>query len=157
MEETSEEVIGALPVVANLSMGFERLTLFFTDRRIIVGQGGKTGAASVPTTFMFGSIGTYLGNLFGRGKGSSGKKKSQYQSPNRILSSHRDNFEITFDEIVNVNLTQKPINTGISILSKDDKFEFTSRIRFEQILSLFQNSLGTKLHVEQKTKDDTHR
>lgn len=157
MEESLEEVIGALPVVANLSMGFERLTLFFTDRRIIVGQGGKTGAASVPTTFMLGSIGTYLGNLFGRGKSVSGKKKSRYQSPKKILSSHKDNFEITFDEIVNVNLTQKPINTGISILSKDDKFDFTSRIRFEQILSLFQNSLGTKLHVEHKSEDDTHR
>ncbi len=159
MEESSEEVVGALPVVANLSMGFERLTLYFTDRRLIVGQGGKTGAASVPTTFMLGSIGSYLGNLFGRGKGKSMKKEAEakYPRPTAILSLHQDNFAISFTDIVSVNLTRKPINTGISILSKDDKFDFTSRIRFDDVLSLFQNSLAAKLHVETKLEDDSRR
>jgi len=47
LEESSERVVGDLPVIAHLQMGFERLTLYFTDRRIIVSRRGKAGAGSI--------------------------------------------------------------------------------------------------------------
>jgi hypothetical protein len=150
LEESSEQVVGELPVVARLGMGFERLTLFFTDRRIIVSRSGKVAAGIVPTTFMFGSIGGALGGLFGRGKRGSSKQDSRYPSPARILSSHKDNFYISFDEVVSVDLTRTPMNSNIMIISRNDKFDFTSRSKYVLVQSLFESSLGSKLRLHQK-------
>ena len=151
LEEGSERVVGDLPVVSNLSMGYERLTLFFTDRRIIVGHGGKVGAGSVPGTFLFGSLGAALGGLFGREKHKT-KRDSHYPSPGSILTSHKDNFSISYSEVVNVDLAQSRSINHIIILSHNDKFQFTSRSRFESILRLFRSNLGERVSVF-KAKD----
>ena len=131
-------------------MGFERLTLFFTDRRIIVSRRGKAGASSVPATFMFGSIGSALGGLFGRGKHAPSEQGSLYPSPARILSSHRDNFFIPFENIVHVDLTKTSVNSSIMILSRDDKFDFTCRSKYDLIRTLLESSLGAKLTLHMK-------
>src|SRR5260370_2696884 len=128
-------------------MGFERLRLYFTDRRILVGHLDKVGAGSVAPTFLLGSIGSALGSLFRRQKGPRPKTKSDYLSPRRILASHRDNFAIVFDEIVSVELTHGVEMNSISILSKSDKLDFASRTRFETIRSLFENALREKVKV----------
>jgi hypothetical protein len=150
LEDSRERVIGDLPVAARLEMGFERLTLYFTDRRIIVGRGGKAGAGSVPTTFMFGSLGSAFSGLFGGGKRGAPKQKSGYPSPARILSMDKDNFSIRFEEVVSIDLTKTAMNSEIVILSRDDKFDFTSRSRYELVRSLFENSLGSKLRLHTK-------
>ena len=134
-------------MTARLPMGFERLRLYFTDRRIIVGHLGKMGAGSVAPTFMFGSIGSALGGLFGR-KGASKNKRSGNPSPGKILASHPDNFSIIFDEIISVQLTHESDKNSIAILSKNDKFDFASRSRFELVRSLFENALKDKVRVD---------
>jgi hypothetical protein len=149
MEDSSEQVVGDLPVVAHLTMGYEKLTLFFTDQRIIVSRRGKVGAGSVPATFIFGSFGSFLSGLFGGGKKSL-KEKARYPLPSRILASDKDNFSIVFDEVVRADLTQTPSTCSILILSRDDKFNFTCRSRFNLIRSLFETALGAKLTVHHK-------
>jgi len=150
LEESSERVVGDLPVIAHLQMGFERLTLYFTDRRIIVSRRGKAGAGSVPATFIFGSLGSALGGLFSGSKRGPSKQESRYPSPAKILSSDKNNFFIPFDEVVNVDLTRTSMNSNILILSRDDKFDFTSRSSYDRVRALFENSLGAKLRIHQK-------
>jgi hypothetical protein len=150
LEGISEEVVSDLQVAAVLPMGFERLTLYFTDRRIIVSHRGKVGAGSVPTTaFMFGPLGSAVSGLFGRGKNKAGpsKSESRYPSPGRILASDKDNFYILFEEVVGVELTKTETTNRIVIHAKDDKYNFTSRTRFDQIISLLEKPLGAKLTV----------
>jgi hypothetical protein len=144
---SSEQVVGDLFVVAPLSLGYEMLRLFFTDRRIIVSRSGKVGAASIPSTFMFGSIGGALSGLFGGRKHGASKRRSEYPTPEKLLSRDRDNFFILFDEVVGVDLTQTPRQNRISISSRNDKFDFTCGSRFEQIQTLFSKSLGGKVRV----------
>ena len=147
LEESSERVIGELSVTTRLAIGHEMIKLYFTGRRIIVSHRSKVGAASIPATFMFGSIGGALSSLFGRGKKGNRKPRSEYPSPNKILASDKDNFSIFFDEIVRVDLTKSSFTNIIAILTGNDKFDFSCRSRFELILALFEYGLTSKLKV----------
>ena len=149
MEKSSERVVGEIAVTAKLPMGYEKLKLYFTDRRIIVGHLNKVGAGSVAPTFMFGSLGAALGGLFGRNKRVSGTSKSDSPSPGRILASHHDNFSISFDEIINVDLSRGPYKHSILLLSKSDKLDLTSQSRFDLLHSLFEKALGDKVRVHE--------
>jgi hypothetical protein len=150
LEGPSEEVRGDILVTTQLSMGYERLRLYFTDRRIIASHLGKVGAGSVAPTFVLGSIGNALGGLFGRGKETRARSKSQYPSPDRILANHRSNFSIFFEEIVSADLTLGAYKNTIAILSKNDKFDFACTARFEQLRLLFQNALGDKVRLHRQ-------
>ena len=147
MERADERVLGEIAVSVKLSMGFERLRLYFTNQRIIVGHLSKVGAGSVAPTFLFGSIGSALGDVFGRRKDPRAKARSDYPTPGRILASHPDNFSISFGEIIGVDIIHGSEKTSIAILSTNDKFDFTSRSRFELVRSLFENALGEKVKV----------
>lgn len=155
MDSRPEEVVADLPVAAVLPMGFERLTLFFTGKRIIVSHRAKIGAGSVPTTFIFGSLGTALGGLFGRRKKKEpAKPESGYPSPGRILRADKDNFSILYEEIVGVELSKTETTNSIVIHSRDDRYNFTCRTRFEQILATFEKHLGPKLTVTQQNRQE---
>ncbi len=147
MEDGSEQVVGDILVIAQLSMGYQRLRLYFTNRRIIASHLTKVGAGSVAPTFMFGSIGNALGGLLGRKKGRA-KSTSQYPGPDRILAAHKSNFFIALDEIVSVNLTRGTYKNSIALLSKNDKYEFTSPARFDKIRLLFENALPDRVQVQ---------
>ena len=147
LEKLDEKILGEIAVTARLPMGFEKLRLYFTYRRIIVGHLNKVGAGAVAPTFMLGSIGSALGGLFGRKGPPHQKAKSEPLSPGRILASHSDNFSIMFDEIISVDLNREPYKNTIGILSKNDKFDFTCQTRFDQVVSLFENGLRDKLRV----------
>ncbi len=150
LEKTSEQILGEVLVSAQLSMGYERLRLYFTDRRIIASHLIKVGAGSVAPTFMFGSIGNALGSLLGRNKGRA-KKTAQGLVPEEIIAMHKSNFSIFLDEIVSVDLTRGTYRNSIAILSKDDKYEFTSAVRFDKIRLLFENSLGGKVQLHNQS------
>jgi hypothetical protein len=139
--------VGDILVIAQLSMGYQRLRLYFTDRRIIASHLTKVGAGSVAPTFMFGSIGNALGGLLGRKKGGA-RSTSQYPGPDSILAGHRSNFSIALDEIVSVNLARGAYKNSITLLSKDDKYEFTSPARFDKIRLLFENALPDRVQVQ---------
>ena len=153
LEEASERILGDLPVLAHLSMGYERLTLFFTDRRIIVGRRGKSGAGAVPATFILGSLGNVLGGLFRGGRRGSSKSQAQYPSPGAALAAHRDNFSIPFSEVVSVALTQTLSTNDITILSKNDKYHFSSPTRFSEIQQLFTAGLKDKMTVSRTEEE----
>jgi hypothetical protein len=128
-------------------LGSERLRLLFTNTRLLVDHVGKRGAGAVPGTIILGSLGGALENLFKSGRESITKKDVSGMVPNQVLHSHRDNFDIDYEEVVSVNVIQTLPLHRILILTGNDKFEFSSRARFEKIVELFKNTLGDKLTV----------
>ena len=156
LEESSEIVLGEIGVTAKLSIGFEKLSLFFTDRRIIASHHSKIGAGSIAPTFMFGSLGNALGSLFSRRRGPSRRSKSPYPSAAKILAADKSNFSIFFEEIVSVDLIRGTYKNRITLLSKTDKYELSSTARFDHVRRLFQDALGDKvrLHIESETPLD---
>jgi hypothetical protein len=140
--------MGELPVSARLVMGSEHLRLLFTNTRILVVQGGKagSGAGAVVGTSILGGLGSALGGLF---KGGTGSKVSvKKMVPSQVLRAHRDNFPIDYREVVSVNIRQTSMLTNITILTGGDKFEFSSRSRFDEIVRIFNSALAEKLTVE---------
>lgn len=153
MEKSSERVLGEIAVTVKLSMGFEKLSLFFTDQRIIASHQSKIGAGSIAPTFMLGCLGNALGSLFGRRKSPSRRSKSEYPSAEKILANDKSNFSIFFEEIVSVNLMRGTYKNTITLLSKTYKYDFSSTARFDHVRRLFQDALGDKvqLHTESET------
>jgi hypothetical protein len=113
-------MIGELVVLAGLSMGRERLKLYFTSRRILAAHMGKRGGTGASTTF-FGALGSVIEPLFRRSR--SGAKGSQ-QSPEEILRWHRDNFQVPYGEIVSLSLEVGEFRTTITMVTQIDKLRF---------------------------------
>lgn len=148
MDDSSETWIGELPVTARLMFGSERLRLGFTTNRIIVDRVGKRGPGAVIGTSLLGRIGEAVEGLFTGGRESLRKKKIDEMSPDQVLRAHKDNFAISYKEVVNVALEQTETMNKITILTGADKFEFTCPSRFAVIVETFKNKLGDKLTIQ---------
>jgi len=135
MGDESESILGEIPVVASLALGNERLTLFVTGARIIVAHVGKRGTGAVATATLLGRLGGGLENVL-KGGGDG------------ILAADKDNFDLRYDEIVNVRVVETQLSRIMIIVTRDDKFEFYSRLTLDPIVALLADRLGTKLTVE---------
>ena len=144
MNEGSEELFGELEVSSTLRLGSENLRLLFTNRRLIVDHVGKRGRGAVVGTSILGKISGTFEDLFQSGKESASRRRIERMSPAQVLRARRDNFAIGFDEVVSVLLEQTVERNLIMILTRDDKFEFLTRTRFDAILGLFERTLGAK-------------
>ena len=113
-------MIGELVVMAGLSMGRERLKLYFTNKRILAAHMGKRGGGGASTTF-FGALGSVIEPLFRRSK--TGAKDSQ-TSPDDILRWHKDNFQVPYGEIVSLSLDIGEFRTTITMVTQIDKLRF---------------------------------
>ncbi len=145
VSEQSEEVAGVIAAVAKLALGSERLNLYVTNRRIIVAHIGKRGAGAVAGMTFFGRLGGALEDLLKSGKESRGKRRLELSSPSDILAADKDNFAIAYEDIVQVDVDEAPRLVGLTILSKDEKLEFVTRLGFETVLGLLSGRLGSKL------------
>jgi hypothetical protein len=142
---TSEVVLGEIPAQTRLSLGSEQLKLVITTRRIIVAHLGKRGAGSVTATSLLGGLGRAFEELVKGSKESVTRKKFDDLSPARILAAHGDNFAIAYEEIVSVDILETPGLTGITLISKDNKFEFTARLKVDGVVRLLNQNLNEKL------------
>jgi hypothetical protein len=148
MNESREMWIGELPVTARLMYGSERLRLGFTTNRIIVDRIGKRGSGAVIGTSLLGRIGEAVEDLFKGGRESLRKKKIAEMSPDQVLRAHKDNFAISYRDVVNVDLEQTMTLNKITILTVTDKFEFTCTSRFDVIVETFKHRLSDKSTVQ---------
>jgi hypothetical protein len=148
MDESQETWIGELPVTARLMYGSERLRLGFTTNRIIVDRIGKRGSGAVIGTSLLGRIGEAVEDLFKGGRESLRKKKIEEMSPDQVLRAHKDNFAISYTDVVNVALEQTMTLNKITILTVTDKFEFTCTSRFDVIVETFKQRLSGKSTVQ---------
>ena len=157
MSDASELLVGELSVNTRLMLGSERLRLLFTSTRLVVDHAGKRGAGAVAGTSIMGRLSGALEDLFKSGGESARRRGIKKLSPGQVLQSHRDNFAINYVEVVGVTVTQTLTVHGITILTGDDKFEFSTRARFTDIVELFTETLGEKLSVRRLPQSELQR
>ncbi len=147
MSEPSEMVLGEIPVTAKLSVGSERLRLFFTQKRIIVAHVGKRGVGSPALASFFGRLSGALEDVFRSGKEAVAGRGLGESSPEEILAADRDNFFVNYGDVVSVDLSLFQSLSSVVIVTKDDKFRFTTRATSRVLLDLLQKTLGGKAKV----------
>ncbi len=126
-------------------MGAERLSLYMTSKRIIVVHVGKRGAGAAATSSLLGRIGGGLEDLVKGGRESVHRRGAAMNTPESILASDKDNFSIGFDEVVSVYVIQGFRSTGIILVTRDDKMQFSCRESFDSVVGLFSRTLPSKL------------
>jgi len=157
LSNVSEVLVGELRVNTRLMLGSERLRLLFTDTRLIVDHAGKRGAGAVAGTSILGRLSGALEDLFKSGGESARRRGIRNMSPGQVLRSHRDNFAIKYSEVVGVTVAQTLTVHGITILTRDDKFEFTTQARFNDVVELFTKTLSEKLSVRRLSQSELQR
>jgi len=157
LSNVSEVLVGELRVNTRLMLGSERLRLLFTDTRLIVDHAGKRGAGAVAGTSILGRLSGALEDLFRSGGESARRRGIRNMSPGQVLRSHRDNFAIKYSEVVGVTVAQTLTVHGITILTRDDKFEFTTQARFNDVVELFTKTLSEKLSVRRLSQSELQR
>jgi len=145
MSGGSEMVLGELHVVARLAIGVERLRLIFTGSRIILAHEGKRGTGAHAGAAFLGFLSSGLEDIIRGGKDSLSRKRAKGSSPHETLASQKDNFSISYDEIVNVALNELEYTNRIVVVTRDDKFEFTTGSRIDHIVSLFEKGVGDRV------------
>ena len=136
-------------MIMKLSVGSERLDLVFTSSRLIVARVGKRGATSAASLPIWAALSGGIDALFKRHKESSKRKAAAVLTPERILASDKENFPLPYDHVVSVELSLTETGrTEIMILTRDDKFNFSTGLSSQKVLALFQENLGTKLSVK---------
>ena len=142
----SPDLLREIPVVAKLAFGSEHLSIVLTPTSMIVAHGGKRGAGAVVGSTFLGRLGGALEDLFKTRKDSGTEKSIRSQDANRILEADKDNFKIDYGDIVHIEIDGiAPSVTAITILTKDEKFEFFSRKEYESIVELLETQLGSKV------------
>ena len=146
MGEEPETLLGEIPVVARLSQGSEKLRLFLTQKRIIVAYVGKRGAGSVTPGALLGELGRGVEELFKGGSEAVRRKRIEELTPRKILAAHKDNFALGYDEVVSVDIFETPASTRITLLSRDDKLELSTRLKADVVTGLLAPNLSGKLN-----------
>ena len=151
LTESSEKIIGSLRVSVSLLSGSELLQIFFTPRRLILAHIGKRGAGELSGMSLLGRWGSALEGLFKSPsearKEKRVKKRVEDLSPPEILEADKDNFDIVYDDVVRVTLRDDPDQVTGIILTKDDKYEFSSLQNFAYVSKLLREVLGEKVET----------
>ena len=145
MSADSEAVTGVIPANARLGIGFEQVYLVITDKRIIVMHGAKKGRDGLASAIVLGS---HSGSFVDPDKPKAplaGKKPFEGLDPEKILASNRDNFDVSFSELISVQIEDGRESTGIAMVTGDDKFQFFTRELAREVSSLLSEHLGPKL------------
>ncbi len=152
MSEESEQFLGEIPVKAQLIIGSEQLRLLLTSSRIIVARVGKRGAGTLAGTTLFGRMSEALENIVKGGRESLGKRKLEVRTPQSVLAAHKDNFAFGYEEVVNVTLSEGSHTTSISMLTRDDKYEFTTPLTLDKVVAFLEPKFGMRLAVGRRKK-----
>lgn len=148
----SEHVLGSINVQADILAGVESLKIFFTETRIILAHVGKRGLGSATGVTLLGKLGSGFEALL-RGPSESRRKKKTERGahgmdPQEILRIDKNNFGISYDEIVQVSLVRTPYSVEIMMLTRDDKFHLSTREDSAKVLKLFQEPLTLKIEIK---------
>ncbi len=142
---TEEQILGEIPVSARLSIGSEKLRLFATINRMILAHVGKRGVGALATTSFFGRLSGAVEDLFKSGREFKGNKELGNLAPGAILTADRDNFFIGYSEVVSVEVAGSSGLTRVTVLTREDKFKFSTVSSGEKVVRLLRGPLGGKL------------
>jgi hypothetical protein len=147
VSDREESLLGEIVVVAKLRMGSERLRLFFTQTRIILAHIGKRGVGSSAMGSFFGGLSRAVEDVFRSGRESVSKRGLSTSTPRGILAADKDNFSISYEDIVSVDVDLSAPLTDFTILTKDDKYHFTATGPGDFPLDLFRKVMGEKVKL----------
>ncbi len=144
MSGVSESILGIIPVTFPRRIGFERLGLYITSTRIIIAHESRKGLGALALAPL---LGRYSGSTddSARERKHGGKGKVDAVSPERVLAAHKDNFALGYEELVSVELRESYGATSITILTREDKFQFSSATALRDVADLLSRNLGAKL------------
>src|SRR5437867_6458557 len=134
MSGESESITGEIPVVAQLAIGIERLILFVTETRLIVAHVGKRGAGALATSALFGRLGGGFEDVLKSGGESRTKQALEHLTPERILAANKDNFQMRYAEIVNVRAVEMTFTREVTVLTRDEKFDFRTNLTMDSLV-----------------------
>jgi hypothetical protein len=140
-----------IPANARLAIGFEQVYLVITDKRIIVMHGGKKGSSGLASAIILGS---HSGSFVDpdRPKAAlAGKKPFEGVDPEKVLASNRDNFDLSFSELISVQIEDGRESTSIAMVTGDDKFQFFTRELARDVSNLLSEHLGPKLVMKKQS------
>ncbi len=140
-----ESILGEIPVTVRLRIGSESLKLYVTSRRIIVAHGLKKGRGALAVSSLLGKYGGSPDEPFKKSGGVTRKGRAEVLSIEKILGSKRDNFALGYDELVSVELQEGSGVTEMVLLTRDDKFQFSTRLRLDEVVGLLGSYLGDRL------------
>jgi hypothetical protein len=140
-----EQILGEIPLLARLSIGSEKLRLFATTNGMIVAHVGKRGVGALATTSFFGRLSGAVEDLFKSGREFKGNKELGNLVPEAILAADKDNFFISYNEVVSVEVTGSSGLTRVTVLTREDKFKFSTVSSGEKVVRLLRGPLGGKL------------
>jgi hypothetical protein len=145
----SEPVTGMIPVNARLGIGFEQLQLVVTDRRIIVVHKAKKGAGGLVSALI---LGRHSGAFEDpdKIKPDLGHKRFQRVDVEKVLASNKNNFDLSYSEIISVELEDGRDSTSMTLVTGEDKFQFYASLEAKEINNLLSEHLGPKI-VTKKT------
>ncbi len=146
MSDVSESVLGFITVTFPRRIGFERVGLYVTSTRIIVAHKSRKGLGALALAPL---LGRYAGSSdeSAREPGRGGKPRVEAMSAEEVLAGHKDNFALGYDELVSVELRESSGVTSITILTREDKFQFSSDMGLREIAQLLSRNLGAKLQT----------
>ncbi len=156
MDTEREAILGEVPATALLQIGREHLRLFLTSHRVIIAHTGKTGAGALASASLLGKLGGALENLV-TGSRQRSKTESRALKPREILQADKDNFYVSYDEVVGVELDESAGRLGITVVTKDDKFRFQTAMPFQPVTDLFRTVLGDKVTARRASATLRHR
>lgn len=149
MSGQSESVTGVIPVNARLGMGFEELQLVVTDKRIIVVHKAKKGAGGMISTLILGGHSGAWDDP-DKPKADLGDKRFQHVDVEKLLASNKNNFDLSYSEIISAEADEGPNSTTITLVTSEDKFQFYSSVDAKEIDNLLVKYLGSRI-VTKKT------
>ncbi len=155
MNGSTEVVLGEIPAVVRLALGSERLKLLVSSTRIIVAHIGKSGAGAVATTTFFGRLSGALESLFRSPGESSRRRRLENFTPSEILAADKDNFFIDYDEVVSVEIAGLPHVTVVTMLTREDKWEFRTGMNFDGVVGLLGKVLAGKVTTTRSGRSGT--
>jgi hypothetical protein len=146
----SESVTGIVAANARLGIGFEQVHLVITDKRIIIMHGAKKGRGGLASAIVLGG---HSGSFVDPDKPKAsleGRKRLDGLNPEKILMSNRNNFDISFLELISVQVDDGRESTTITIVTGEDKFQFFTRELAGKVSSLLSEHLGPKLVMKKQ-------
>jgi len=151
LSEEPESVVGAIPVSTQLRAGTELLTIFLTQKRMILAYQGKRGLGSLPAMAMVGRWGGGFEDAVKAPAESKTKKiigrRPGELSPKQLLTAGKHNFDIAYSDIVRVEVDLVANTVGIMLLTKDEKFQFLTTRSFDYVSGVLGESLGDKVEI----------
>lgn len=133
----SETVLGGIAATARLDFGSERVRLLATNLRLIVAHLGKRGTGALAGSPVLGKLSGGVEELFMGGLESRKKKTIETLSPAALLAD-KYNFDISYRDIVQVELENLERIVNVMVLTKNQKFQFVTLANYESVISLFR-------------------